>query len=247
MDWFEDEDFWSSLYPAMFPPDRFRIADQQVKDILGLTGLNGGAVLDLCCGPGRHAVSFAQQGFRVTAVDRSKFLLDRARERSAEFQVEVEWVEQDMRSFSRPDAFDLACSIFTSFGYFDDERDNLQVLRNVCASLVPGGAFVIDVMGKERAARSLQNALCNTLEDGTVVVQRPEVRADWTRIRNEWILIKDGHARSFTFEHTIYSGKELKDLLLQAGFAAVNLYGDLEGRPYGLEATRLVGLARKPL
>ena len=245
MEWFENEAFWRELYPAMFPPGRFASTEQEINHLLALTGFNGRTVLDLCCGPGRHSVGFAQRGFQVTGVDRTKFLLERASERAAEADVEVEWVESDMRSFERAAAFDLACSLFTSFGYFDDEQDDRRVLRNVCASLKSGGVFIIDVIGKERLARVWQSAMCSKLEDGTVVVQRPEVRADWTRVRNEWTLIKGGRARSFGFEHTIYSGRELKERLLDAGFAKVSLYGDLEGKPYGLDALRLIAVAGK--
>ncbi len=244
MAWFADEDFWRDLYPAMFPPDRFAVADQQVKQILELTNFNGRTVLDLCCGPGRHSISFAQRGFKVTGVDLSRFLLGRARERAADAGMHVEWIEEDMRRFNRPKAFELACSLFTSFGYFDEE-DDLRVLRNAFESLVSGGVFVIEIASKEWIARVWQDTLCNKLEDGSVVFQRPEVCADWTRIRNEWILIKDNHAKSFHFEHTIYSGRELKERLLDAGFSEVKLFGDLEGRPYGREATRLVAVARK--
>jgi SAM-dependent methyltransferase len=201
-------------------------------------------VLDLCCGPGRHSVSFAQLGFSVTGVDLSTFLLERARERAAEAGITVEWVQEDMRRFHRSSSFDLACSMFTSFGYFDEE-DDMNILRNVSESLAAGGMFVIETIGKERLARIWQNALCSKLEDGSLVLQRPEVRADWTRIRNEWVVIKDGRSKSFHFEHTIYSGRELKDRLLESGFEKVNLYGDLEGKPYGLEATRLVAVAHK--
>ena len=243
MEWFEDDNFWRELYPAMFPLDRFAVADQQVTQILALTNFKGQTVLDLCCGPGRHSISFAQHGFQVTGVDRSKFLLARARERAAESRAEVEWIEEDMRRFDRPGSFDMACSLFTSFGYFEAEEDDLRVLRNIRASLAPGGVFVIDVIGKERLARVWQNAHVHKLEDGTLVLQRPELRADWTRIRSEWTLIKDGRSKSFTFEHTIYSGRELKERLLDAGFARVNLFGDLEGRPYGLDASRLVAVA----
>jgi SAM-dependent methyltransferase len=243
MEWFADEDFWRDLYPAMFPPDRFEVADQQVNQILELVRFEGRTVLDLCCGPGRHSISFAQHGFKVTGVDLSEFLLERARDRAAEFGVEVEWIREDMRRFNRPKAFDLACSLFTSFGYFQDEQDDLKVLRNVRGCLVSGGVFLIETLSKERLARVWQNAQCSKLRDGSLFLQRPEVCADWTRVRNEWVLIKDGHSKSFHFEHTIYSGRELKERLLQAGFGQVTLYGDLEGKPYGLEASRLVAVA----
>jgi hypothetical protein len=71
------------------------------------------------------------------------------------------------------------------------------------------------------------------------------VRDDWTRVSNQWTLLKDGHAKDFIFEHTIYSGRELKERLLAAGFRHVQLFGSLLGIPYGLEAQRLVAVARK--
>jgi hypothetical protein len=64
-------------------------------------------------------------------------------------------------------------------------------------------------------------------------------------IRNEWILIKDGKAKSFKFHHTLYAGQELKDRLFEAGFREVKLYGNLEGDAYGTDAERLVAVACK--
>jgi SAM-dependent methyltransferase len=245
MEWFEDEEFWRELYPYMFPAERFAAAPEQVDQVLSLTGLSEGKVLDLCCGPGRHAVEFARKGLEVTGVDASPFLLDRARERAREAGVSVEFVTEDMRRFRRPGTFDLACSIFTSFGYFVDEKDDLQVLRNVQESLREGGAFVIDVISKEKLARNWQDSLVTEFPDGALLLQRPQVQADWSRVESEWVLLKDGRSRSFRFEHTIYSGRELKDRLLACGFKHVQLYGDLEGSCYGLDARRLVVVARK--
>src|SRR5690349_19507514 len=83
MEWFESEDFWRDLYPFMFPEERFAAAKDEVTSILALTRCEGGTVLDLCCGPGRHSLEFAQLGFNVTGVDRSRFLLDIARRRAS--------------------------------------------------------------------------------------------------------------------------------------------------------------------
>jgi len=245
MEWFEDETFWVELYPYMFPPERFAVADEQVGRILALSGCATGAVLDLCCGPGRHSVALAQRGFSVTGVDRTSFLLERARERAAGAGVTVEWVQEDMRRFVRPAAFDLACSIFTSFGYFEDESDDLQVLRNIHASLKAPGVFVMESLGKERLARGWMNSICTDYPDGSLMIQRPKVVKDWCRIENEWILLRNGQSHTFRFEHSVFSGRELKDRLLASGFSHVQLFGDLHGSPYGLDAPRLVAVARK--
>lgn len=245
MEWFESEEFWRDFYPVMFSGERFATAKDEVTHILAISQCAGGRVLDLCCGPGRHSVEFAERGFSVTGVDRSPFLLDIARKRGAEAGVSVEWVSEDMREFVRPHSFHLACNIFTSFGYFKDEQDDLKVLRNIHTSLKDGGVLVMELLGKERLARVWQHASCDDLPDGTVLLQRRQLRDDWTRILSEWTLIKDAHARTFSFEHTIYSGRELKDRLLQCGFNRVQLYGSLAGAPYDAKAERLVAVACK--
>jgi SAM-dependent methyltransferase len=245
MKWFENDDFWRDFYPFMFSDERFAATPDEVNLILALTQCTGGSVLDLCCGPGRHSIELARRGFQVTGVDRSPFLLAKARELAAKSDASIEWVEQDMRNFVRPANFDLASSLFTSFGYFEDEQDDLRVLRNIHQSLKENGVLIIEVLGKERLARVWKDTMCNELADGSLIFQRPQIRDDWTRIRSEWTLVKDGKSRTFIFEHTIYSGRELKDRLLSCGFQQVQLFGDIQGSPYSLDAQRLIAVARK--
>ena len=245
-EWFDDEAFWRAFYPFMFPRRRIAGAVEEVAKALDLTRPAGKAVLDLCCGPGRCAVALAKAGFRVTGVDTSKYLLDKARARARRAKVRIEWVRADMRDFVRPGAFDLVLSMFTSFGYFDDKREDAQVLRNVLVSLKPGGACLMDLMGKERLASIFQPTTSDALPDGTTLVQRHEIFDDWTRIRNEWIILRKGRAKRFAFHHTIYSGQELRDRMEQAGFTDVRLYGNLDGDPYGASAPRLIAVGRRP-
>ena len=221
-------------------------ADEQVARALALAKPAGKAVLDLCCGPGRCSVALARRGFSVVAVDRTKYLLDKARARARAAKVRVEWVRQDMRDFLRPGAFDLALSMFTSFGYFDRKPEDLTVLRNLLASLKPRGSCVIEVLGKEQLARIFQPTISSSLPDGATLVQRHEIFDDWTRIRNEWIIIRQGRTKHFRFHHTVYSGQELRSLMEQAGFVDVKLCGSLDGAPYGPDAQRLVAVGRKP-
>jgi SAM-dependent methyltransferase len=245
-EWFDDDAFWVELYPFMFPEPRFAAAAADADKLVRLASPPGKAILDLCCGPGRFAIALANRGFVVTGVDRTAFLLDKARARAATAGSAIEWVQADMRDFVRPAAFDAVVSMFTSFGYFDDKRDDLRVLRNMLTNLKPGGACVIDVFGKERLARDFQPTTSESLPDGTVLVQRHAIFDDWTRIRNELILIRDGRPKTFTFHHTVYSGQELRDRLELAGFRGVRLYGSLDGDDYGPAAPRLIAVGRKP-
>lgn len=246
MQWYEDEDFWREMYDYMFPAEKFSAAEEQVSQILSLTAFEGGPILDLCCGPGRHAIEFARRGYRVTGVDGTRFLLDQAKERATESGQQVEWIQQDMREFVRPNAFGLVVNLWTSFGYFENDADDLRVLSNIFESLRPGGVFVMDLIGKEIIARGFSLTTSTEHPDGSLLVERRKICDGWSRVANEWILIKESQARSFRFEHTTYSGRELKDRLVGAGFADVKLFGDLAGRPYDWEAKRLVIKATKP-
>lgn len=244
--WFEDDSLWVDTYPYMFSPARIAAAEAEVEPLLRLVGGEPQSVLDLCCGPGRFAVPLARRGYQVTGVDRTAFFLDKAKERAARENVEVEWVQEDMRTFVRPGAYDLAFSMFTSFGYFDDKDEDLTVLRNVHESLQPGGALVMDVVGKELVAGKFESARSRKHADGSVVIDRREVFDDWTRVRMEWIIIKGDAIHVYSIDHTIYSGQELRDCFSAAGFVDVKLYGSIEGAPYDRQADRLIAIGRKP-
>lgn len=243
--WYQDDSFWRVLYPYMFPESRFEGTAEEARRMLRLARPKGKDVLDLCCGPGRFSVDLAKRGYRVTGVDRNRFLLNKARARARAKRAKVEWVTKDMRDFVRPESFDLALSMFTSFGYFKDRRDDLRVLENVCASLRPGGAFVIEVHGKEWLSRHFEPVGMETLPDGALLVQRREFVDDWTRLENDWILIRRGRAKIWRLLLNLYTGEELRDRLERVGFSKVRLYGGLDGRPWGPKAQRLVVVAWK--
>ena len=244
-EWFADEDYWLKLYPFIFSEERFDDAGQEVEGVLGLACPKGRDVLDLACGPGRHATAFAKRGFNVTGVDLSPFLLQNARELSAGEGVNVEWVQADMRVFVRHEAFDLAICLFTSLGYFADQQEDVLALSNVFQSLRTGASLVVELMGKECLASLYAPTGSQKLPDGRILVERRQVVDCWSRIRNEWIVIDEGAATTFEFEISIYSGQELKDRLLSIGFREVELFAGFDGSEYGSSARRLVAVARK--
>jgi SAM-dependent methyltransferase len=246
-EWFEDESFWIEMYTFMFPEERFHLAEEQIEKVLTLVDYQGGTVLDLCCGPGRHSLALAKSGIQVTAVDRSEFLLSKAKAEAAKLSLEIEFLLDDMRRFVRSNSYSLVLNMFTSFGYFDDKEDDIKVLRNAYQSLKPGGSMLIDLLGKESLARKYQSTISTQGADGSLLIQRHEICEDWTRCRNEWVLVKGATAKSFNFQTRLYSGQEMKDILRMAGFEEVAVFGDLVGNEYGVDADRLIAIGRKSL
>lgn len=245
-EWFADDRLWQDMFPFEFGETAIAAGEIQVERVIALTGIERGDALDVGCGPGRHSVPLAKRGFRVTALDLSTFHLDKARARAAEAGVAIEFLESDMRAFVLPERFDLAVSIFTSFGYFDDPQDDGRVVTNIARSLRPGGALLMDVLSKEYLARVFQPTLSSRLPDGTLRIMRQEIVDDWTRTKNEWLFIRDGRMQTYHFDLRVYSGQELRTLLRAAGFGDVRLFGAFDGRPYARDAERLIAVARKP-
>lgn len=234
--WFENDRFWEKTFPFMFPEARFEGTAAEVTDVLTLVGESPRDVLDLCCGPGRASVELARRGARVTGVDRSAFMLENAQARAAAAAVDVEWVYSDMRDFLRPHSYDLALSLFTSFGYFEAPEDNVRVLANVQRSLRPGGKLVMDLINKERLARVFLPSSCSESPEGQLMFERRRILPGWERIETTWYVLQAGQYEAFSITHWIYSAAELRSMLHAAGFTVVTSYGSYAGDPFVGEA-----------
>jgi len=245
-EWFDDEALWRETFPFMFSEQHFAAAIETVKHALKLARAKGRSALDLCCGPGRCSIPLSRLGFSVTGVDRMKYLLDKARERARAANLRIEWVKEDMRDFVRPESYDLALSMYTSFGYFEDRGEDDKVLSNVFRSLRPQGVFLMEMMGKEMLAKVFQPASVETLPDGSMLVEQRQIIDGWSRVHNEWTVIRKSRARKFAFHLNLYSGQELREKMENAGFRQVKLYGNMDGDPYGPRAQRLIAVGRKP-
>jgi len=245
-DWYDDDSFWETFQNYMFDPRRLALASAEVDQMIALFGLqSGAAVLDLCCGIGRHSLEFARRGFKVAGVDRTAPYLEQARASASKENLNIEFVLSDMREFSRPAAFEAALNFFTAFGYFENPADDARVARNLFDSLKPGGRLNVDMHGKEIMARKFRERDWGTREDGAIVLEERRVLDGWKRVESRWTWIRGSERRSSTLVVRLYSGVELESLLREVGFREVGLYGSLGATPYDQNAQRLVAVATK--
>lgn len=243
--WHEQDEYWSAVAGTMFSARRWAMAPLEVDCALSLLAARPGArVLDLACGVGRHALELARRGYRVTGVDRTRRYLAEADARAREQRLDIEFVCEDMRTFVRPSAFDAAISLLTSFGYFDDPADEARVATNLCRSLRPGGALVIETDGREVQEHHFRERDWH-IENGVLLLERRELSPDRRWLCNHLTLIQDCGRTELEYRHRLYSAPELTTLLREGGFVDVDVYGSLHGAPYDRDARRLVVVARR--
>lgn len=251
-EWFEDQSFWNEYAQIMFDEDRWAEVPAVADAIERLASPPpGGAILDACCGPGRHSLELARRGYRVTGIDITESYLEAARESAAAWNIPAEgpgsaqFVRADIRSFRGRGGFDLALNLYTSFGYFADRRDDLAALKNLRSSLRPGGSLILEMNGKETAARRFVE--CEEFERGGWSVRTEyEVVGAWEGMRNRWIAIRGETRIDRSFTLRLYSAVEMRNALTEAGFADIGIFGGLDGSPYDQRADSLVALARRP-
>jgi SAM-dependent methyltransferase len=203
-------------------------------------------VLDLACGYGRHATALAARGFRVTGLDLSAPSLEEARRTSAEAGVEVEWIERDMRDLSFDGEFDAVLNLFTAFGYFDAEEDDVRVLDGVARALRPGGVFLIDTINPIALARRFQPSSWRELESGALFLE--DRSWDLRRGRSEalWVLVlPDGERRALRHSARTYTYPELAAMMARAGLDVDADWGGFDGSEFGMDSWRMLIRARR--
>lgn len=248
-DWFEDEAFWIQYAPIMFDSSRWAEATAVAEGVLKLTGDGRKPqdlkILDAGCGLGRISVELAICGAQVTGVDLIQPFLDAAKESALAENVSVEWVQADLRSFSRPAAFDVAINVYTSFGYCQTIEEDVEILRNIVQSLKPGGYFVLEMLGREIAVRDFTAGEWFERAGYTVLTDF-SVEGAWEGLRSHWQLYtKDGLKADHTFIQRLYAATELRQLMVSAGFADVKIYGDFDRSPYNERARTMILVGRK--
>jgi len=250
-EWFANESFWAQYAPVLFDAQRWAEAPTVAERVLRIIGAregepaSGPTILDAGCGPGRIAVELASRGARVTGVDLIRPFLNAALDSAEHEGVELELVQADLREFRRPEAFDAAVSLYTSFGYCDTIEEDMQILRNLVASLKPGGWLVLEMTGRESAVRDFTEGEWFE-RGGFTVLTEFSVEGAWEGLRSRWILIdSDGRKVDHVFVQRLYSAVELKRLMIASGFSSVETYGDFDFSPYNEKARTMVLVARK--
>jgi SAM-dependent methyltransferase len=245
-EWYVKENDWAMQQPAIFTKEKVRFSFLEARKIIQLIGglEKGAAILDLCCGIGRHSVALAEDGYKITGVDITAPYLEQAKVNAQKRGVQIEFLQGDMRDFMRLAYFDLVVNLYTSFGYFEDKEDDYKVLQNVYASLKGGGYFVMEILGKEVIAATFMEE--QLLEgDDWHVRSVSKILHNWGTIEFKRIITRNSEVSEFVTRHRLYAATEINDMLSSIGFKDICFYGDFSGAPYDHKAKSMIIVMKK--
>jgi len=235
-EWFEDwfGDDYLALYPHRDAQDAERAVALIADTIPWRAGLR---VLDIACGPGRHAVALETRDADTIGIDLSEVLLRRAQRVS-----DGPLVRADMRRLPVRDAsVDLAVNLFTSFGYFSSDDQHRDALAGMLATVRPGGWFAIDFLNAGHVRATLVPEGTATMGDTPVRITR-RISDDDRYVVKE---IDAGDGRVFREQVRLFSPDEL-ETMLAPHLTLVGRFGDYDGGALGPTSPRAFLIGEKP-
>lgn len=243
MDWYQKA--FGEDYLKVYSHRNVEEANQLVNFACQVLQLQEGQkVLDLGGGYGRNAFALAQKKLQVYCLDLSPVLIKIARDMAEKKKDPVHCIRADMRNIPAFDKFDAVVSLFTSFGYFQEENENLRVLKNVTQALKTNGLFLLDYL-------NVKHTLCNLVprddnkKDGFQIIQERFFNQQSERFEKKIMIHEPTSRREYHESVRAYGVIEMGSLFAEAGLKCVATYGDYLGNNYSPDSPRLIMIGQK--
>lgn len=152
MSWFAhwfDSPYYHTLYKNRDEKEAQHFIDNLVAH---LQIKKDSKLIDIACGKGRHATYFNSLGLDVVGIDLSPNSIASAKKNENET---LQFSVHDMREIYQKNHFDVVTNLFTSFGYFDNEKDEQRAINAMATNLKPEGVLIIDFMNAEKVITNL--------------------------------------------------------------------------------------------
>ncbi len=232
---------FGEFYPILYPHRDDSSADREIKQLIKVLNLTGDEqILDICCGTGRHLSALVARSFNAWGTDLSMALLKKASNHPA---TAGRIINAEMRSLPFKSCFDVVFNLFTSFGYFLEDSQNMAALKEMVALLRPGGLLVLDHINRYNLQRNLIKENQQQRGEWEVLQKR---RIEKNRVIKEITLISgDGSATCLTENVRLFYPDEIKRLFQTSGLKDVRFFGSFKGTPLKKNTERMITVGTK--
>jgi SAM-dependent methyltransferase len=239
--WFESW-FNSPYYKILYQNRDMNEAEDFTEALLRyLEPPAGSRMVDIGCGEGRFAIQFAHHGFDVTGIDLAENRIETANKHSNEH---LHFYVHDMRFPFYINYFDYAFNLFTSFGYFTHNRDNILAAKSFASCLKKGGILVVDYLNKDWVLQQLVPYQ---------VIDRDGIRFDIQKDYDGFHIIKnirfkdhEGVDHHYTERVSAFGLEDFRQLFSAAGMELLTTFGNYDLAPFDADASpRLIMIFKK--
>jgi SAM-dependent methyltransferase len=227
--------------------------EHQVDFIIHTLGLTGKErILDLACGFGRHALSFARRGFSVVGVDITKDFIVDAIKTARSSSLKAEFIHADIRNIQYENEFDVVLNLADgAIGYLENDEENLKIFDVIAKALKPGGKHFMDICNAEHAEHFFPK---RHWEIGSKTVSLPEfdwdaatrrmLFAEWEIPLGQVVQMPDEHVGNST---RLYSRAELEDILDQRKMKIMKTFSNYDGKEETYKELQLMVYSQKSI
>lgn len=220
-DWFESW-FDTSYYYILYTHRDYSEAQKFIQNITAVLNLKKDDILlDLGCGKGRHAIYLNSLGFNVVGADLSKNSIQYAKQFENK---SLKFIEHDMRKPLKS-TYNAIFNLFTSFGFFEDDNEDIAVLQHIKNALKPNGVAVIDFMNVEKVISNLVPEETQTIKGITFKIRR-YVQHDF--IVKEINFDADGKHHTYYEKVKILDLPKIKKYLNAVNFKIKHIFGNYQ-------------------
>jgi len=250
--------WWKTLFDETYLiTDARSIGDdnltcREVDFIEGMLGLEKSwPILDLCGGQGRHSLELSRRGFQdVTILDYSKTLIDLGKESAREERLNTLFLKKDARNTGLPSRrFRAIIVMASSFGYFVDEDQNEEILREAFRLLMPKGSLLLDLPNRDHVLNHFAPQSWHEANEEIIVCRKKSLDEDIVYGREMALSKRKGLIRDVTYCTRLYSPEKITAMLKATGFDAIRIQKDFVSHEHkldcGLMTNRMIVIAHK--
>ncbi len=240
-EWF-GEWFDSPYYHVLYRERDHREAEQFMENLVNKLQLSGQhKILDVACGKGRHSIYLNRKGFNVAGLDLSEQNIEYARQFEND---RLHFYVHDMRLAFAQKEFDVALNLFTSFGYFNTEKENEIAICAIAESIKTNGIFLLDFLNPYTVVHNLKPAEVKLVEGIEFYISK--------HLSEDNFILKDiefsDEGKTYHFQEKVKAIRRMEFLRYfeTAGLTPQGIYGSYQFDPYVAETSdRMIFVLRK--
>ena len=240
MKWFADW-FDSPYYHILYKNRDIKEAQQFIDNLVAHLQLKKESkLIDIACGKGRHATYFNKLGFDVIGVDLSENSITTAKQNENK---KLQFFKHDMRNTFKANSFNVVTNLFTSFGYFEDKKDEQKAINAMAKNLKPDGILIIDFMNVKKVISNLVNSEQKQIEKIIFKISR--------KFEDNYI-IKDisfsDNGKNYHFQEKVrgITLSDFSNFISNAGIKIIDIFGNYKLEDFNaITSDRLILICKK--